>query len=278
MQFCLCNEVLRDLDFADQCRMAAELGYEGIELAPFTLGEDPHLLSPARRRAVRAIAEDAGVPIIGLHWLLVTPAGLSITTSDPARSTHTLDVILRLVDLCADLGGSVLVHGSPAQRDPGDARDAAEARANALQVLRQAGDAADAAGLVYCIEPLAPRETPFLNTVSEALAFVKDAGSNGLKTMIDTSAAALAESVPVASLIRDHWPDGQLAHIQVNDRNRRAPGQGSDRFRPVLEALRDVGYAGPVSVEPFVYTPDGPTTAAVAIGYLRGLIEDWPDA
>jgi sugar phosphate isomerase/epimerase len=91
--------------------------------------------------------------------------------------------------------------------------------------------------------------------------------------MIDTSAAALAETQPVADVIRQWWPTGHLAHIQVNDRNRRAPGQGQDRFGPIFEALADVGFDGPVAVEPFDYIPDGPTTAAVATGYLRGIME-----
>ncbi|MBT0959440.1 sugar phosphate isomerase/epimerase [Alphaproteobacteria bacterium KMM 3653] len=276
MQFCLCNEVLRDLPFEQQCRMAAQLGYSGIELAPFTLGDAPHLMPAARRREVRAMAEDAGVPIIGLHWLLVAPEGLSITSSDPDRAGKTRDVMLRLVELCADLGGRVLVHGSPGQRDPAHAPSPAAARSIALDHFAAAGRAAAQAGLTYCIEPLAPRETPFINTVAEAISMVEEADTPGLKTMIDTSAASLSESLPVAQVIRDFWPGGQLAHIQVNDRNRRAPGQGGDSFGPVLQALRDVGYGGPISVEPFIYEPDGPTTAAVAIGYLKALCEGDP--
>lgn len=274
MKLALCNEVLRDLPFERQCAMAAGLGYQGIELAPFTLDDNPHLLSPERRREVRRIAEGEGVPIIGLHWLLISPEGLSITTSDPVRAARTRDVIVRLVELCADLGGDVLVHGSPAQRDPADAENTRAARDNALACLRAAGDSAHAAGVTYCLEPLARRLTPFINTVDEAIGFVDEAGSKGLKTMIDTCAAAEMEPLSPAETIRTRWGEGYLAHIQVNDRNQRAPGQGGDRFGPVLRALRAVGYEGAVSVEPFIYEPDGPTTAAVAAGYLRGLLED----
>ncbi len=274
MKLALCNEVLRELPFERQCAMAARLGYQGIELAPFTLDDQPHLLSAARRKEVRRIAESEGVPIIGLHWLLISPKDLSITTSDPVRAAKTRDVILRLVELCADLGGGVLVHGSPAQRDPGDADSPQAARDNALACLRAAGDAAHAAGLTYCIEPLARRLTPLINTIDEAVRFVDTAGSKGLRTMIDTCAAAEMEPLTVADTIRQRWSEGHLAHIQLNDRNQRAPGQGNDRFGPVLRALRDVGYGGPMSVEPFVYEPDGPTTAAVAAGYIRGLMEE----
>ena len=65
-----------------------------------------------------------------------------------------------------------------------------------------------------------------------------------------------------------------VAHVQLNDRNKKGPGQGSDRFGPVLQALRDTGYDGWVAMEPFVYEPDGPTCAARMIGYVQGLLEE----
>ena len=75
MKFALCNEVVRELPFAAQCDLAAALGYDGIELAPFTLHDEPHLLPAAERQAVRRAAADAGVAITGLHWLLVGRPG-----------------------------------------------------------------------------------------------------------------------------------------------------------------------------------------------------------
>lgn len=271
MRFALCNEVVRDRPFAAQCVLAAALGYDGIEIAPFTLdAEAPHRLPVADRSAVRRAAAEAGVAITGLHWLLVAPAGLSITEPDEAVRTRTLDVIERLVGLAADLGAPVLVHGSPAQRrvtGPDDAR-----RAEAT--LAQAAVWADAAGVTYCLEPLAPRETNWATSVAEAAAIVESVGHPALRTMLDVCAAGGGgESDDVPALL-DRWlPTGLLGHIHLNDRDRGAPGQGGDRFGPVLAALRHHGYAGVCGVEPFEYRPDGATCAARAIGYLRGLQE-----
>jgi sugar phosphate isomerase/epimerase len=64
--------------------------------------------------------------------------------------------------------------------------------------------------------------------------------------------------------------------VQVNDRNRRGPGQGEQRFAPLLGALKKHGYAGDLAVEPFDYVPDGPAAAARAIGYIRGILEALP--
>ena len=93
--------------------------------------------------------------------------------------------------------------------------------------------------------------------------------------MIDCSATALEETDVAASLER--WlPSGLIAHIQVNDPNRRGPGEGTLRFDPILTALKHHDYGGWVAVEPFDYQPDGPTCAARAAGYLQGLLEANP--
>jgi len=273
MKLSLCNEVLREFEFARQCAVAAELGYAGLEVAPFTLGEDAYRLSPAARAQVRRTAQDAGVAISGLHWLLVAPAGLSITSADRAVAARTLDVMQRLVELCAELGGNYLVHGSPAQRRISGEADPKEAAARAETAWATVGAAAAKAGVVYCIEPLARPEADFVNTLAQAAAIVERINLPALRTMIDTSAAGHMEAEPVAELIRRWMPTGLVAHVQLNDRNRRGPGEGADRFAPVIRALHETRYAGWVAMEPFQYRPDGPTCAARCIGYVSGLIE-----
>ncbi|SDE12026.1 sugar phosphate isomerase/epimerase family protein [Belnapia rosea] len=270
MRLALCNEVLRALPFGAQCDMAASLGYAGLEIAPFTLdAEAPHRLPATQRLALRRAAAEAGIAISGLHWLLVAPAGLSITTADPAIRARTLDVIERLIGLAADLGAGLLVHGSPAQRQVVATGDAARAEECVARIASWAA----ASGVTYCLEPLAARETNWATTVAEAVAIVERIGSPALRTMLDVSAAGNGEAEPAAALLERWLPSGLIAHIHLNDRNRRAPGQGEDRFAPILAALHRHDYAGWCGVEPFDYRPDGPGCAAFAAGYLRGVLE-----
>lgn len=271
MRVALCNEVVRELDLAEQARVAAALGYDGLELAPFTLdAEKPHRLSAEVIASARRTIEDAGIVVSGLHWLMVAPAGLSITADDPRSQAAALDAMSRLVDMCAALGGSYLIHGSPGQRmlKPGNEdRDRQCARA----FFEAAARRAEAAGVTYCIEALSPDQTNYVTTLAEAAAIVAEIGSPALTSMLDCSAAGTNEVDDIPTLLRRYLKDGTIHHVHFNDPNRRGPGQGALDFAPILRTLVNLEYKGWVGVEPFDYVPDGPTAAARAIGYVTGL-------
>ena len=273
MRIALCNEVIAPMPFPQQCEYAAKLGYDGLEIAPYTLSEEPHRMGSARIAAARAAAEDAGIAVTGLHWLLIKPSGLSISTKDEANRQKTIEVMLALVDLCAELGGKYLVHGSPQQRrvEAGETRAAAMARAK--DCFASIAERAQKAGVIYCIEPLSAEQTPLINTLEEAARMVDEIGSGSVRSMLDCSSAGRMEKEPLNALVERWLPKRVIAHVQVNDRNRRGPGQGEQRFAPLFAALRKHGYQGDVAVEPFDYVPDGPGAAARAIGYIKGILE-----
>jgi len=273
MRIALCNEVLANMPLAQQCDYAARLGYDGLEIAPFTLSDAPEKISTGTAANIRATVESFGLVVTGLHWLLVKPDGLSLTDPDATRRARTLEVMKRLTGLCAELGGAVMVHGSPKQRQIAPGETPAIALARLQDGLAQVATAAATNGVTYCIEPLSSHETPLVNTVAQAAALVRAVDHPHLRTMIDCSAAGLSETQSVPDLI-DRWlPTGLIGHIQFNDPNRRAPGQGEMKFGPILAALHRNGYGGAIGIEPFDYWPDGAGAAAFAAGYLRGLQE-----
>lgn len=273
MRIALCNEVLAPMPFAQQCEFAASLGYAGLEVAPFTLADDALELSAAERATLRLQAADTGIAISGLHWLLAKPAGLSITSADEQVRRRTLARLHGLIDLCADLGAQVLVHGSPAQRRLPEGLPAQAARDRAIDVFAEIAAHAQRAGVTYCIEALAPPEANFINTVEEAVQVVRAIDNPALRTMLDCCAAGRAESHSPAELLQRWLPSGEIAHVQLNDPNGRGPGQGEMPMRPVLATLKRLGYNGWIAVEPFEYVPDGAGCAAHAMGYLRGVME-----
>jgi sugar phosphate isomerase/epimerase len=270
MRISLCNEVIRELPIERQFEFARKVGYDGLEIAPFTLGDEPHRLPASQRAAVRKAASDAGTVVTGLHYLMLAPKGLSITSSDAGQRARTVDVMRGLCELAADLGAQVRVHGSPAQRqlEPGQEAEGASMVPRALlsRTPRQGGRHLSS-------RALAAPEANFVNTVEEAAEIARAIAHPAVRTMIDCSAAARAEAQAIPDLLREWLPTGLIAHIHLNDPNRRGPGEGALAFGPILRALTECGYRGMAAVEPFVYEPDGPACAARAIGYVRGLME-----
>ena len=271
MRLSLCNEVIREMQFAAQCQFAAELGYDGLEVAPFTLAGDPREITGRIISETRRSLAGAGLVCSSLHWLLVVPEGLSITSEDTATRRLTVDIMRRVVEIAAELGADVLVHGSPNQRQL-NARGEERARSCAVECFRMVAEDAESAGVTYCIEPLARAETNFINTLAEASEIVALVGSPALRSMIDCAASGL-ENEDVVELLDRHLPTELIAHVQVNDPNRRGPGEGNMRFGPIVSALKHHDYSGWVAVEPFIYMPNGAACAARSIGYIKGLLE-----
>ncbi len=271
MKLALCNEVLQPLPFDRQCALAASQGYAALEVAPFTLTDDPFTLDEAAAHRARATAQAHGLSISSLHWLLVKPAGLSLVSPDAALRRRTLDLLTRLIGFAAACGAQVLVHGSPAQRSPGAGQTVQDALGRLEEALAELAPRAVDAGVVYCLEPLSPVETPVVNTVAQAAAVVDRIGSPALRTMLDVSAASQAESEPVPEVLARFLASGHIAHVQLNDRNRRGPGQGDTDQAAVLRVLRDTGYEGWMAVEPFEYVPDGPGCAGFSVRHVRGI-------
>ncbi len=273
MKLSLCNEVLRELSFPKQCEMAAGLGYQGLELSPFTLAEDPFSLTETQAKTFASIANDHGLAISSLHWLLVKPDGLSLVTDHLSTRARTLDLLHRLIDFASACGAQALVHGSPKQRSPEPGQPIAQAQARLRDALAQLAPHAQQVGVVYCIEPLASFETQVINTVAQAAALVDQVGSSALKTMLDVSAASHSETGSIATVLAQYLASGHIAHIQVNDKNRRGPGQGETPIAPLIEVLKQARYTGWIAVEPFEYLPDGPTCAAFCAGYMHSILD-----
>ncbi len=261
----LCNELLavEHPRLGDQARIARELGAVGLELAPGTLGDAPHRLGAREMAAIRAEIEDEGMRVTGLHWLLTAYPEASI--ADPARMPATADVLRGLIDLAAGLGARVLVHGSPAQRQAADP-EAAAARLPAF--FAPLAEAAGAAGVTYCIEPLARGETPLVNTLAEAAALVEAVGHPAFRTMIDTSAAGRTEP-PVADLVARWLPTGLVSHVHLNDTARGAPGTGDDPFPDILGAVRAAAWPHPMGIEPFVLAGTARQTFEIGVATVR---------
>ena len=266
MRFAICNETFQDWEFDRAFSYARQLGYEGIEIAPFTIAHDVRDISAQQRRDVRRLAEEVGLEVVGLHWLYAKTEGFCLTSPDPEVRANTADYLVELARLCRDLGGKILVLGSPQQRRVAEGMDRQVAQEHAAEVLRRALPALEETQTTVAIEPLAPSECNFLQTAHEARELMGRVGSSQVRLHLDVKAMS-SEATPVEQLIRTHAD--AMVHFHANDPNLRGPGMGQVDFVPILQALQDVGYQGWVSVEVFDYQPGIEALASQSIDCLK---------
>lgn len=266
MNYAICNETFAGWEHARICDFIAGLGYTGLEVAPFTWCERITDLSIEQLATFRRGAEAAGVQIIGLHWLLKGTEGFHLTSPDAAVQRRTGDYLAALARACATLGGSVLVLGSPQQRNLEAGTSNVEGHARAAAAIGHCLKVLEETGVRLCIEPLARSETNFLTTAADAVQLIERIGHPNVRLHLDVKAMA-DEAEPPAEIIKANaaW----LEHFHANDPNLRGPGFGAMDFRPILQALHDIAYRGWVSVEVFDYAPDPETIARESIRYLN---------
>jgi sugar phosphate isomerase/epimerase len=266
MKFAICNETFQDWPFEKAFSFARECGYTGLEIAPFTIATDVRQIDRGRRLEVRRQAEAAGLEIIGLHWLLAKTEGFYLTTPDKAVRERTAQYVKELARLCHDFGGSVMVFGSPLQRNllPGVTHE--QAMQYAAEVYRSAMPVLEDLDITLAVEPLGPAEGDFLLTAAAGRQMCEMVGSSHCRLHLDCKAMS-SEGRPIPDIIRENA--SLLAHFHANDPNRRGPGMGALDFHPIFEALGEIGYRGWVSVEVFDYEPGVERLARESIDYMQ---------
>jgi len=268
MKFGICNETYQGWELPAICKDVAACGYEGLEIAPFTLAEDPSKLDESGAKRVGQIVRDSGLELIGLHWLLLKPPGMHLTTPDPAVRAKTVEFGRHLARLCSAMGGKIMVWGSPKQRNVADGQRYEDAFNFAADAMRQISETAGAAGVTIAMEPLGPAETNFLTTAAETIRFIQRVNHPACRLHLDVKAMS-SEATPIPQIIAQSRE--YTAHFHVNDPNLRGPGFGEVDFVPIFKALQESRYEGYVSVEVFDYQPDPQTIARKSIEYMRAM-------
>ncbi len=267
-KYSICNEVFEKWDFAKSVRAMREAGFHGVEIAPFTLAEHVDELTPRRRREMRDVMKSEGIQFAGLHWLLITPTWLHITTADRAVREKSWDYFRKLIDLCADLGDrGVMVLGSPKQRGS-QGNDRADATKNLKDGLASVADHARSRDTTIALEALASKDTDVVNTVDEAVRMVDDIKHPSIQSMFDFHNTA-NETEPFDRIVRTHFR--AIKHIHVNEMDGRYPGTGTLDFRPVFQVLADERYSGWVSLEVFDFKPGPVEIARASMDYFAKL-------
>lgn len=268
MKFAICNEMFEGWDFRSICEAAKAAGYSGVELAPFTLGKAANEVTTAERKTLRDTAESAGVEISSTHWLLAHTSGLHVSSPDEAVRDKTIDYLVHLINLTADVGAQVMVFGSPKQRCVAEGMSPADAWGLAADTFGSIVPALEDRSVTFCLEPLAPAETNVLNTAADVARMVSEVGSEHVQLILDVKAMS-SEQEPMPEIIRENR--SILKHFHANDANMRGPGFGKTDFGPIAAALKEIRYNRWISVEVFDFSPDPVTIATRSIEYLKSV-------
>lgn len=268
-RYAMCNESMQAAPFEKQCRIITEAGYQGIEIAPFTLvhsgvGE----IEPAGRKKLLHTIHNNGLQCCGLHWLFAPPpAGLHFTTPDASVRQQAVNYLRQLIDFCADLEGQVLVFGSPQQRSS-DGIPVGEAKKHFADGLARVADHAGRRGVRVLVEHLDRTQSDVINTLAEARQLVDAVGHPAVQMMFDFHNTA-DETHPLEELIRQFID--KICHVHVQEMDGRHLGMGDARnaFAGAFQGLKDLGYDGWISLEVFDFTPDGQTIAAESMRVLK---------
>jgi sugar phosphate isomerase/epimerase len=265
MKFAICNETFQDWPFDKAFAFARDCGYTGIEIAPFTMNLDAREITAAQRTEVRRQAEAADLEVIGLHWLLAKTKGNYLTSPDAAVRKTTAEYIKELARLCRDLGGKIMVFGSPLQRNvlPGVTYD--EALKYAAEVFQATMPTLEELDVTLAVEPLGPADGNFLTTSAEGVRLCEMVGSPNCRLHLDCKAMA-SEPTPIPDLLRKFRRE--MVHFHANDPNLRGPGMGELDFVPIFQALGEIDYRGWVSVEVFDYSLGPEKLAKDSIDYM----------
>lgn len=220
------------------CARAAALGFDAVEIFPPSA--DALRIKPLRamlrRHRLKLAAIGTGAGWLKHRW--------SLTSADPATRANAQDFIARIVDLAAAFRAPAIV-GSMQGRVEGEVtrRQALSWLAKSLTEL---GNRAGAQGVSLLYEPLNRYETNLFNRAEDAASFLTRQKLRHVKLLCDLFHMNLEEaSIPkTLRAIARH-----VGHVHFADTNRRAMGFGHLEVGPIVEALRDIRYAGYVSAE-----------------------------
>jgi len=266
----MCNEAFERRPFTETVKAIRRAGYGGIEIAPFTLADDPADISVGRRREYRGTMATEGLTFVGLHWLMMSPPGLHVTTPDKAVRQKSWDHIRRLIDLCADLGpDGVMVFGSPRQRSSTGGMGREEATRHFVNGLRSVAPHAESRGVTMLVEALPIGQSDVVQSLAEAADIVREIASPAIRTMFDVH-NAVDETEPHAALIDRYFE--LIRHVHVNELDGRHCGTGGYDFGPLFEVLARREYRGWISLEAFDFSYGGERIAAESLGFLKSVI------
>lgn len=216
-------------------------GFETVEIPV----EDPSHIDPAK---LKAAAEKAGIAIGSVCACMGPGRDFRGTPEDQKTAT---DYVRTLIDQAAEMGCPRIIGPIYSVVGKADAVEEKEQKREfelVVKNLKPLAKYAEKKGVQLCIEPLNRFETDFLNTCDKGLKLLKAVGSPAVKLHLDTFHMNIEEKNQ-ADAIRKAGK--HLGHFHACGSDRGTPGKDHIDWKPIVKALKEVGYEGDVVIESF---------------------------
>lgn len=223
-------------------RRLSRIGYDGIEIGAAAPHAFPDYLTPARRKEIRLALDDAG---LALSSMLPAPGGgpgFNAASANPLERAAAVDQYKKVADLCAEWGGKILLYVAGWQVFGTSRRDAWNWSRDSLDEI-----AAHALGLgvTVAIEPTSA-DSNLVDSCDDVLTMMEEVDRPNVGAMFDTFHTLYRNEVPSDYVYR---LNEKLVHVHLADVDRNPPGNGVVDYVSLVEALRDVGFDGYLTME-----------------------------
>ena len=245
---------------ADGCARAAAHGFDAVEIFPpsanaIDIAELQGLLD---HHGLRAAAFGTGGGWLIHKWTLTHP--------DADVRKHAIEFIRDIVDLAGGFGAPAIIGSMQGRWENNIVRD--QALAWLGEALEDLGEHAARHGTCLLYEPLNRYETNLFNRQADAAAWLRTLKTTNVRILADLYHMNIEES-DLAAALRECGP--MIGHVHFADSNRRAIGFGHTDVRPIVAALRDIGYKGFLSAE-ILPLPDSETAAKRTMESFRAAL------
>lgn len=278
MNYGICNEHFSDRSLSETVRILADMGYDGVEITPWTVVDSPLEADRKTLNAIQETVENAGLEVIGVPRVFAAgDSEYHIGHPEASVRERTARYLTSVVDLCAAIGGSVVIFGSPNQRTVPEGGDSTTVWRNAVETFSDERllERLAATDVTLCMEPISPEYTNFVTTTAEAIEFAEDVGHPNVGVALDGFHLA-RESRPLIECIRD--ASQHLEHFHSDGDTGRGAARGTLEYGPIVAALEEIGYDGYLSLEIHELIFEGAAsklnpveTARSSIDYLRSV-------
>jgi sugar phosphate isomerase/epimerase len=233
------------VDTASGLKHIARIGFDCVDIHTEALG-----IPKKEVQLVARTCDKLGLPIVSLP---VCSLGL-VDFAEPVREFH-IERTKKFIDLARTWAAKnvLLVLGEYMWQ-----REVIPPEAQwkwALETCRRIGDYADKKKIDIALE-LEPFRLSLLNSVEAMARFVDECNHPRIRANIDISHLVLSDTSP-ADLNK---LKGRAIHVHLSDCDGKVhgdlpPGRGVVKFEPYLQAIKELGIAGVVSIE-LEYSPD----------------------